>query len=882
MTNVVLKAGLLASAALMASKPAYAQAADELENPSDIIVTARRVEERLQEVPISITVFSQQELTRNNIAVATDLATYTPSLSVNQRYGPEKASFAIRGFNQDQGTAPTVGIYFADVIGPRAQGGTTVGNTVGAGVFLDLENVQVLKGPQGTLFGRNTTGGAVMLVPKKPTDRLEGFVEGTYGNYDQVRLQGAINIPLSETFKIRLSAERNSRDGYMRNVSGRGPRDYNDVDYTYGRLSIVANLTPDLENYTIFHFSDSRGNGYGTRITGCASPTSTVSPLIVTLGAPGYSGTRHLQAASCADQLRRQTGRGDSLYEIESSNLDPFITIQQWQAINTTTWTVSDTITVKNIASYGVFRERDNFDLGSSNFAVPLVDSGTTVTGAPAVGFAARRLSPQLPNVVVPGGTRYDRVILDVFGPNSYSAEQSTLTEEFQIQGNSADGKLNFVVGGYLEFSRPLGYSDSRTNSFLACASASALTCSNPLLIGSIAETATQLSFDNHGIFAQGTYRFTDQFAITAGARYTFDKVTGFSDSTRLRLDPTGTNPSSFIDPATGARATRTCRDTFRHPTVIPQSDRSVCRTSLANKSDKPTWVIDLDYKPTPDVLLYAKYARGYRQGGLSFTNPGLETWGPETLDSYEIGAKTSFRGGVTGYFNVAGFYNDLRGAQFFAGLVPTNAAAAAGNVGGAGIFNAGSAEIYGLEIDAAITLFESLRLSAGYTYLHTNVTNAPPRATVGDGSLLGQKLIGTPYGIVTPQIVEGSVLPYSPEHKLTLTGSYTLPLDSRIGEVSIAATWAHQSSYVNDGSAPASVNGIALGVTPSTNLINVNLDWRRVAGSPIDLSLFVTNLTKERFTVSSTSAWTTAGIAEITLNQPRFYGVRLRYNFGS
>jgi iron complex outermembrane receptor protein len=86
----------------------------------------------------------------------------------------------------------------------------------------------------------------------------------------------------------------------------------------------------------------------------------------------------------------------------------------------------------------------------------------------------------------------------------------------------------------------------------------------------------------------------------------------------------------------------------------------------------------------------------------------------------------------------------------------------------------------------------------------------------------------------------------------------------------------------VNDGSVPASVNGIALGITPSTNLINVNLDWRRVADSPIDVSLFVTNLTKERFTVSSPSSWTSAGVAEITLNQPRFYGVRLRYSLNN
>jgi iron complex outermembrane receptor protein len=260
MTGLKLKL-LLGVSTLFAVNPSNAQAEEVSAGAGDIIVTARRVEERLQDVPISITVFTGEELTRKNISVPTDLATYTPSLSVNQRYGPEKVSFSIRGFNQDQSTAPTVGVYFADAVGIRAQGATTGGNSVGAGAFLDLENVQVLKGPQGTLFGRNTTGGAILITPKRPAERLEGFVEGSYGNYDQQRIQGAINLPLAEGFRVRVAAERNKRDGYMKNLSGRGVGAYNDVDYVYGRLIVQAELTPELENYTIIHYSDNKGKG---------------------------------------------------------------------------------------------------------------------------------------------------------------------------------------------------------------------------------------------------------------------------------------------------------------------------------------------------------------------------------------------------------------------------------------------------------------------------------------------------------------------------------------------------------------------------------------------------------------------------------------------
>lgn len=847
----------------IAAPAALAQGAAS-EDPGAIIVTARRVEERLQDVPISITVYNQEQLTQRNVAVAADLATYTPSLSVNQRYGPEKASFSIRGFNQDQSTAPTVGVYFAEVVGVRAQGGTTSGNTVGAGAFTDLQNVQVLKGPQGTLFGRNTTGGAVLLTPRKPTHDFEGYVEGTYGNYDQVRLQGALNVPVSDTFRIRVAAERNKRDGYMRNLSGFGPQDYNDVDYFYGRLSIVADLSPDFENYTILHYSDSNTNGYASRIIGCATPTSPV-PLITDRAAQGYSGTRHLQATSCVDQLARQNARGDSLYEIETRNRNPFLKVEQWQLINTTTWQVSDTITIKNIASYGEFRERANFDLGSSNFAVANVD-------APG-GFDVSRINPLLPPIVVPTGTLYDRIVLDTAGPGRYTSAQSTLTEELQIQGNTADGKFYFVVGGYLEFSRPIGFSSGRTGIFLNCVRPQNFECTNPLLFGSVSESTTKLNFDNHGVFAQGTYNFTDQLALTAGVRYTFDKIEGLTHGTRASLSSPA-NPAAFPDPVSGVFITRRCNDSFRYGTGLVQQ-QSACETRLTNKSNEPTWVINLDYKPTPDILLYAKYARGYRQGGINFTNPGLETWGPEKMDSYEIGAKTSFSGGFSGYLNVAGFYNDLKEQQVFAALIPSAAGAAAGIAGGAAIINAGQSRSYGLEVDASALFFRSLRFDLGYTYLNTKVTNVASPAD------LAPLLVGTPFGMIIPRVQEGSPFTDSPKHKLTVTGSYTLPLDESIGEISIGATWVHTSSYVNDGAVPPSVNGVPLGVTPSTDLLNLNLSWERVAGTPVDLALFATNVTKEKYNVASTGAWGSAGVGEILLNQPRMYGVRLRYNFG-
>src|SRR5260370_2276422 len=199
--------------------PAFAE-----EEINEIIVTARRVEERLQDVPISITVFNQQQLEDRNVVNPQDLAAYVPSLSANTNFGSENSSFAIRGFVQDIGTAPSVGVYFGDVVAPRgASNGIPAGDGAGPGSFFDLQNVQVLKGPQGTLFGRNTTGGAVLLVPQKPTSELGGYVEGSVGDFDLRRGQGVLNIPINDHLRVRLGIDHQGRAGYLTNHRVIGP-----------------------------------------------------------------------------------------------------------------------------------------------------------------------------------------------------------------------------------------------------------------------------------------------------------------------------------------------------------------------------------------------------------------------------------------------------------------------------------------------------------------------------------------------------------------------------------------------------------------------------------------------------------------------------------
>jgi iron complex outermembrane receptor protein len=329
------------------------------EDLSEIVVTARRVEERAQDVPISMTIFNQQALSDRNIVTSSDLAAATPSVAVDNGFGNDVTSFSIRGFVQQLNTTPSVAVYFADAVVPR---GGSVGEPAGSGVapgsFFDLQNVEVLKGPQGTLFGRNTDGGAVLLVPKKPTADFEGYVEGAYGNFDMGQVQGMINVPLSDTVRVRLAVNHETRDGFENNISGIGPQNFDNLDYTAVRASIVVDVTPDLENYTVGTYNLSVNNGQLPQLFACnaAEPAQADFNLCAPL-------LKQVQQASTYAVVNDLSGAESYL--------------RQTQVINTTTWHVLDNLTVKNVGNYGLLITK----LDSSLF-------GAFLNGAPTFQYS--------------------------------------------------------------------------------------------------------------------------------------------------------------------------------------------------------------------------------------------------------------------------------------------------------------------------------------------------------------------------------------------------------------------------------------------------------------------------------------------------------------
>jgi len=822
--------------AIVLAAPAYAA-----DDDGAIIVTARRSEERLQDVPISITVMNQEELSQNNITSTADLGYQVPSLAVNNQFGPEKSSFVIRGFTQSYHTAPTVGVYFADVVAPRSVGPTTSGNGAGVGSMFDLENLQVLKGPQGTLFGRNTTGGAILLVPHKPTDKLEGYVEGTYGKYNQRRLQAVLNVPLSDTFKVRAGADWNKRDGYLKNHSGVGPDRYRDVNYIAARLSVLAELTPDLENYTVASYSRSNTNGDVPKNLYCnrfvADNFQAIADGLLAANQAYYIPLTAMSVGAC-DQLDRQAARGDGFWDVESNLANPLEKITQWQVINTTTWNASDNLTVKNIASYSEYREKASFNLWGDNFFVP---AGTYLAGVllpPAGSFLSNGIN------LLPG----------VKGPTT---AQSTFTEEFQLQGDTSDGRLNWQAGLYLEVSRPLAFNSQLVDIFDNCSNIYDNICANTSFIGHISDDSTKDWFNDKGIYAQATYKITDQFSVTGGIRYTMDKQKDLAE--RLNTYPMGypyyglSSCQPYVDDAgnliVGA------------PT--PGLDPTSCDVVRRIKSKKPTWTMNLEYRPMTDVMTYIKWSRGYRMGAITSNSVGFETVGPEKVDTYEAGARTSWHGSIPGFFNITGFYNNFRDQQLTVNTVVAPAYAALIQPAAPNV-NAGKSRMWGIEADASIRPFEGFKFDVSYAYLNTKLLKFTQPAPVPF------------YSEVLPATTVGGPLPLSPKNRVNVSADYTLPLDDSIGKVSFGVTFVHTDK--NQSTTPAASPAY---LVKASNLLNLNATWASMFGQPIDLSFYMTNATNEKILLFASQAFHTIGIDGGHVNEPRMFGFRLKYRFG-
>ena len=475
---MVSKSALLGSAALitcavccgpaMAADPA-APAADSHATTdtalSEVVVTARRKEEDLQKVPVAVTAFSQTMLKERSISDAMDLSSAVPALNVEADSGRgDHPIFAIRGMGQDFGAAAgSVETYFAEVplSGPFQM--PAMGPS-----FFDLQSLQVLEGPQGTLFGRSTTGGAVLIVPQAPTDTYGGYFRGQVGNYNDVQLEGAVNLPLAgDAADLRLAGFDWGRAGYGRTIAGNRDvfgailpsQTYDNQDVQEFRATLLLKPTDRLQNSTIFayHRDDDRNTEKAT----------VLDPSTALGGGIAFLYPNLLKLSPYVADI--------------DTNLDhPPST--NWALINTTTYELTDDLTVKNIFGY--------ID------AKGVTDVAADVDGSP---LAAIDL-PTVPRV----------------------SETMQTTDELQLQGHEFGGRLSWVVGGLLDQTRQPGGNNigviiTETNA-----------------AGGITTDWQQNRFTNYAVYGSATYKLTDQLNLTAGERHSWNDVSVLEYSAEL------------------------------------------------------------------------------------------------------------------------------------------------------------------------------------------------------------------------------------------------------------------------------------------------------------------------------------------------------------
>jgi len=659
----------------------------------EITVTARKREESLDRTPISISAFTGEGLQARGVIRLDSIADFTPNLTLQNNSGfggaSNVAAAYIRGIGQDDFTAvsePGVGIYID---------GVYLGRTVGSLLdIVDLERVEVLRGPQGTLFGRNTIGGAISVTTKKPsTEAFESELSFTYGTDDRIDAQGAVNLPISETLAARITAATFQQDGYI-DAPLLGTSLGNRETYT-GRIALRWEPTDRLTVDFAFDASTSSDNGVPSVLRTTAQNSNIFNPQGLPLAPPGFP--------LDADGL-------------PLAPLPPGAPAGPYYATNPPFDAPVDNFGLLNNYLGFFLGGQDCFSGfftpydGAGNLNNPACYNNQWVGEGQDVNFST---FPTFSFADIWGGNinvEYDAGFMTVRSITSYRAiesefsrdqdaspinaagldddfEQDQFSQEFQFLGSLLEDRVNWILGAYY-------FQEEAFNPNVVDFT--------PVQVRS----GGSVQNESYAAFGQADIGLTDQLTLTAGLRYTKD-IRKFIPDQFITIDRTG-----------GA---------------FPPGTRTLPFREFRTSPDDVSPMANLAYQVTPDLLVYATYSQGFKSGGFTqrvfpplVTEEDLETvsFDPEEVDSYEGGFKYAHPDGL---FRVsgAGFYADYTNlqVQVFNGIAPI-------------IQNAAAAEIFGFELEGQYSPGYGIFVEGGVGYTAPSFTEVGANVTdFGPGS---------------------------------------------------------------------------------------------------------------------------------------------------
>jgi iron complex outermembrane recepter protein len=652
----VLTAALGFLAGLGTGQQAEAQEVVNIEPEShpfvleEVIVRARRIEENLQDVPISVTAFSGADIENMQIRTTDDLMFNVPSLNVTRVAGGNGPNYGIRGQNTGIGNARAVITYFAEV--------PVVDNVTYQQTY-DMASIEVLKGPQGTLFGANSNGGVILFNPKKPTDELEGELTLSLGNYDAQEASGVINVPVHEKVQIRGAAKYVRRDGYTDNLNpcplnmftfdcGR-KGDLDDEKYESYRLSVSIQPLDWLENdFVYFQTKDHRyGPSWIPFRYGTDPVINPLNDLLFNDQSPLWAPAGMPTTVDQALEFQEQVGIRN-VYADETTLRNKI-----WGISNITVAEVSG-VTIKNILGYQDVKLRFSRDQDGS--ILPLVWQD--------------------------------------FGENP----REILTEEIQLLGAAFDDRLSYVVGAY--FSRneaPGGFtyawlSYPQTEEQVAGFTSVGFGALADPLVGPDTKADTKDEVDAY--FANVSVDLSDW-------------VDGLSFSGGYRYTENNSDRKLFYQRVNG--------ECLAVPPAGSALDEDACAVTTKLKTDGDNYSATAEYAFSDDVMAYFATRHGFKPGGI---NPTAEEstysqYDPEEITDYEIGLKSQFQlRDVFVRANIAAYTSDYKDSQR-SEVIPQPSGDPAVIT-----FNAQKATIDGVEAEIDFILTPNLRVGMFYSYI--------------------------------------------------------------------------------------------------------------------------------------------------------------------
>lgn len=745
--KLTLLAGVCAAAV---ATPSFAQnaqstAGDTGTGVQEIIVTAQRQSQRLQTVPIAISAFTKENLDKQQIRNPLDLQLSLPNITFTKT-NFTTSSFTIRGIG-DLCTGVTCDSATAIHINDAPLFATRLFE----GEFYDLQQVEVLRGPQGTLFGRNATSGVVNFRTAKPD--LNGFAasgDAEYGNYNSVRLRGMINVPISETLAVRAAGFYLKRDGYTKNLFDNSKIDDRDIYGFRGSLTWQpsSSTTIDLMGQ-YFREKDSRMRIQKqycqedpTGILGCLNTTRGTSTtngnalLANVLTSREFFAIRGLPQAFALGSIY-----GPQVYRNEINPADPRVVNTDFKPSYFTEETILQAVLKQDLGEKFSLRVEGNYQnvkvdsqqdynnavADRSGFAAGL--GALQAAGAGLLGPGLQKYLSPIASALIPQGAAGplctslgEGTGTGVFGGNSACAS-TPLDFDRSVQNNKSwtaeavltskfDGPFNFLLGGiygrytltensYYISSFGLDYFAGVVGAF------SALGAGVPvpayLATPTYRNNTPRYTLKTYGLFGEAYWKFNDRLKLTLGLRYNNDQKYVRARTTLFNfLAPVGlanAYDSPFLPAGYDADSGIDGNQPFQVRNV---------------KFGEWTGRAVVDFQISPDHLLYASYSRGYKSGGI---NPPLspifavpESFTPEFVNSFEIGSKNTFANGAL-QLNLTGFYYQYKGLQLSRIVARTS------------VNDNVSANIYGVEAEAIIRPSRELTINANFSYLNTKVS---------------------------------------------------------------------------------------------------------------------------------------------------------------